>query len=42
MIYVVVQPTPAILAVKQALFDGVLLILLGILAAWWYRDKTAR
>jgi hypothetical protein len=41
MIYFVVQPTPAVLAVKQTLFDGMLLILLGVLAAWWYRGTRA-
>jgi len=38
MIYFVVQPTPAALAVKQALFDGVLILLLGLIVAWWYRE----
>lgn len=41
MIYLAVQPTPAALAVKQMLFDGVLIIVLGIVAAWWYRDRSA-
>ena len=40
MIYFVVQPTPAELALKQGLFDGVLLILLGIIAAWWFRERA--
>lgn len=39
MIYFVVQPNPAMLAVKQALFDGALLLLLGLLVAWWYRER---
>ena len=41
IIYFVVQPTPGALVVKQIVFDGALMILLGLLAAWWYRDKTA-
>jgi len=41
MIYFVVQPTPAELALKQGLFDGVLLILLGIIVAWWFRERAA-
>ncbi len=36
-IYFVVQPTPAMLAVKQAVFDGLLTVALGVLAAWWFR-----
>ena len=40
IIYFVVQPTPASLAVKQAVFDGVLMLLLGITVAWWYREKS--
>ena len=37
IIYYVVQPTPEMLVVKQIVFDGVLVVLLGIVAAWWYR-----
>ena len=37
MIYFVVQPTPGLLAVKQVLFDGTLMLLLGVIVAWWYR-----
>ncbi len=37
-IYFVVQPTPAMLAVKQAVFDGLLTVVLGVLAAWWFRQ----
>jgi hypothetical protein len=40
-IYYVVQPTPGILAVKQMIFDGVLILLLGVIVAWWYRGETA-
>ena len=41
IIYFVVQPTPGALVVKQIGFDGALMILLGLLVAWWHRDKTA-
>ena len=41
MIYFVVQPTPGVLAVKQMVFDGVLIVLLGMIAAWWYRGEAA-
>jgi hypothetical protein len=34
MIYYVVQPMPEMLVVKQIVFDGVLVVLLGIVAAW--------
>jgi hypothetical protein len=37
-IYFVVQPMPAMLAAKQILFDGVLMLLLGVIVAWWLRD----
>jgi hypothetical protein len=40
-IYFVVQPTPGALAVKQVVFDGVLIIVLGVVVAWWYRHKAA-
>ena len=40
-IYYVVQPTPGALVVRQMLFDGVLLLLLGLLVAWWYRGDAA-
>jgi hypothetical protein len=38
IIYYVVQPMPEALVVKQIVFDGVLMILLGLVAAWWYRS----
>jgi hypothetical protein len=41
MIYYAVQPTPDALAVKQMLFDGMLLMLLGMLVAWWYRGSAS-
>ena len=37
IIYYVVQPMPEALVVKQIVFDGVLVILLGLVVAWWYR-----
>jgi hypothetical protein len=40
MIYYVVQPMPGLLAVKQTLFDSVLLVVLGIIAAWWHREPA--
>ena len=36
-IYYVVQPTPGFLALKQIVFAGVLLVLLSMFVAWWYR-----
>jgi hypothetical protein len=41
VIYFVVQPTPAALAIKQAVLAGLLVVLLGLLVAWWYRERTA-
>jgi hypothetical protein len=38
IIYYVVQPMPGMLVVKQILFDGALVVLLGVVAAWWYRS----
>lgn len=38
LIYFVVQPTPSGLVVKQVLFDGALMVVLGIVVAWWYRN----
>jgi hypothetical protein len=39
MIYYVVQPMPGDLVVKQIVFDTVLNIILGIVAAFMYRTK---
>jgi hypothetical protein len=39
LIYYVVQPMPMLTVVKQIVFDGVLLIILGIVVAWMYRDQ---
>ena len=40
MIYYVVQPLPAMLVVKQIVFDLVRTTGLGLLVAWLYRVKT--
>jgi hypothetical protein len=37
LIYYVVQPMPGALVVKQIVFDGVLIVLLGVVAAFLYR-----
>ncbi len=34
MIYYVVQPSPGMLVVKQSIFDGALLVILGIVVAF--------
>ena len=38
IIYHVVQPMPGSIAVKQIVFDGILLLALGLLVAFLYRD----
>jgi hypothetical protein len=40
-IYFVVQPMPAETVVKQILFDSVLMVILGVIAGWLYRDGKA-
>jgi hypothetical protein len=40
-IYFVVQPMPADTVVKQILFDSVLMVILGVIAGWLYRDGKA-
>jgi hypothetical protein len=40
-IYYVVQPTPGALAVQQIVYDGILIVLLGLLAGWLHRDRAA-
>jgi hypothetical protein len=40
-IYYVVQPMPGALAIKQMLYDGILLVVLGAVAAFFYRQKPA-
>lgn len=41
LIYFVVQPMPAAVVIKQILFDGVLLLILGAIVARLYRDTPA-
>jgi len=38
MIYFVVQPMPGNVVIKQIIFDSALMIILGTIAAWLYRD----
>ena len=40
MIYFVVQPMPGEVVIKQILFDGVLMVILGTIVAWLYRDTA--
>jgi hypothetical protein len=37
LIYFAVQPMPANVVIKQIVFDGILLVILGIIVAWLYR-----
>jgi hypothetical protein len=37
LIYFVVQPMPAAVVIKQIVFDGALMVILGIIVAWLYR-----
>jgi hypothetical protein len=39
-IYYVVQPMPGISVIKQMVFDGALLLVLGAVAAFLYRNKA--
>ena len=39
IIYYVVQPMPGALVVKQILFDGILVLVLGCVAAFLYRAE---
>jgi hypothetical protein len=41
MIYYVVQPSPGMLAVKQSIFDGALLVILGIVVAFLNKPQAA-
>ena len=40
LIYFVVQPIPAALVIKQILFEGVLMVILGTIVAWLYRGAA--
>jgi hypothetical protein len=42
MIYFVVQPMPGNVVIKQIVCDGALMIVLGAIVAWLYRDTTKR
>jgi hypothetical protein len=39
MIYYVVQPMPGSVVLKQIIFDSALMVVLGMIVAWLYRDK---
>jgi len=41
MIYFVVQPMPGVVVIKQIVFDGILMVILGTIVAWLYRDRAA-
>jgi hypothetical protein len=41
IIYYVVQPLPSSLVVKQIIFDGILLVVLGVIVAFVYRRPAA-
>jgi hypothetical protein len=41
IIYFVVQPMPGGLVIKQIIFDGILMVILGVIVAWMYRDTAA-
>ena len=40
LIYYAVQPLPGTLVLKQIIFSGTLIVLLGIIVAWLYRDPV--
>jgi hypothetical protein len=40
LIYYAVQPLSGELVVKQIIFSGILMIVLGIIVAWLYRDAV--
>jgi len=40
-IYYVVQPMPANVVMKQIIFDSVLMVILGAIVAWLYRDQRS-
>jgi hypothetical protein len=41
LIYYVVQPMPGMHVAKQIVFDGILIVLLGIIAAYLYRQPES-
>jgi hypothetical protein len=42
LIYFAVQPIPGAVVLKQIIFDGILTIIVAILAAWMYRSTPTR
>jgi hypothetical protein len=40
MIYFVVQPMPGDMVIKQIVYDGALMIILGVIVAWVYRGAA--
>jgi hypothetical protein len=40
MIYFVVQPMPSDLAIKQGIFDTILVVVLGMVVSFLYRDRA--
>jgi hypothetical protein len=40
MIYFVVQPMPGGMVIKQIVYDGLLMVILGTIVAWVYRDMA--
>ena len=42
MIYYVVQPTPGMIAVKQTVFDSILVVILGIVVAFLNRPQATQ
>jgi hypothetical protein len=42
LIYFAVQPVPESVMLKQIIFDGILAVIVAIIAAWMYRSEPAR
>jgi hypothetical protein len=42
LIYYVVQPMPGATVVKQIVFDGILILILGAIVAFMYRNATVK
>ncbi len=40
LIYYAVQPLPGAMVLKQIIFSSILIVVLGIIVAWLYRDTT--
>ena len=40
MIYFVVQPMPGDMVIKEIVYDGVLMVILGMIVAWMYRNTA--